>query len=373
MKRCNMNVENWIRGGVLCAMVALVGCDSGPVISTVQPTESEVLAAWVNQSAMPSLNRVVATAEQMNGAIERLCESPTSETLQQAQSAWVEAYLAWRHAEPFLVGPAAAMDRQIGNGPVNRIVLDAAVDSEELAYMLKDSDVRGYAALEHLLFAPQQVAAVTTPGRSAHLVDLSAEIYTLSVRAKEQVEGDFYRDVIAAGNGDPYLVPAEALSLVFGEVLNVTERIMRNRIGEPSGYFRGPTQPLSVEAWESGAAQEGLRTAVAGLRLALWGAGEASIITLVATKDGLVEASNPQLAADLVKQLNRIQKTIEGLGGASLRLEVELAEHPNTFQRLYKQFQTLQNQLIEASLVLELDVHQGLLLIAPDAKAPLPK
>ena len=345
---------------LLCMLAILSGCDSGRKgASSIQPTESEVIAAWVTLGGQPCLTQVANTANRMDAKVQELCENPSMETWLQAQEAWRAAYLSWRQAEPFLFGPAGTMNRYIGTWPVNGVVLDAAVGSKELDHMLNNTDVRGYAAVEHMLFAPVDAAAATTEERCVHLLSLSEEISRLSADTLHQWKNEIAPAFIAAGNGAPYLVPADALSVAFRELLNVTERMQRNRIGEPSGYFQGSARPEYLEAWLSQAAQDGFRASQEGIRRALSSGGNYSFIMLIATKDGLVEHRAPQLAADLVKQLDQIDKAIADLGGDDVRLEAELKHNPSKLKRLYKHYQKLQDQLVEAALVLELDIHQG--------------
>ncbi|WP_334319167.1 imelysin family protein [Termitidicoccus mucosus] len=329
-------------------------------ISHALPTESDVLSALVSEGVQPSWTQVADTAGRLEASVRVVCENPTAETLGQARAAWRDAYLAWRRAAPFLFGPADKLERRIGRWAVNGVVLDAAVDAPDLAYLLKQTDQRGYAAAEYLLFTPADAAAVTAAGRGAHLRDVTEEITRLTARAKLDWEERFAHEFTSAGDGNPFLLPADALSRVVSELLNIIERMLRDRIGMPSGFFeRTAVKPESLEAWRSGNAKEGFQATLDGIRQAVTGGGDASLANLVATKDGLVEARNPALANDITNQINRIEKTIAGLGGDDLRLEAELPKKLSQMKRLYKQLQKLQDQLVEASLVLELDVHGG--------------
>lgn len=352
-------VELSALGLLLIVLLILSGCDASPDEGTA-PAESDVLAALANQGAQPNLAQVSHTASQLEAKVRQLSENPTAQMLAEARSAWTDAYLAWLEASPFRFGPAEHLDRLIGQWPVNGIVLDAAVASAELRHMLDHAESRGYAAVEHLLFAPTNVAAATTKDRLAHLRDVTEEIARLTAQAKQKWDSDFGSQFASAGDGKPFLVPADALSLVFRKLLNVIERTLWDRLGMPSGFFETQVKPDTLEAWRSGQTKAALQATIKGIRQVLVMDGDhASLRRLIATKDGLVETKDPALAADIAKQLDRIKKTINGLGGDDLKLEVELKSNPTKLKRLYKQFQKLQDQLIEAALVLELDVHRG--------------
>ncbi|MGE9293843.1 MAG: imelysin family protein [Puniceicoccales bacterium] len=339
---------------VLAALVlptVLVG------VCRAQPTEAEVLAGVVNDAALPCVTEAADTALRLEEAVNELCPDPGAESLNEARIAWTEAYLAWRQAAPFLFGPGKKLDRLIGRWQVNAVVLDAAVESPDLSDLLKQVEQRGYAAVEYLLFTPQDAAAATTPGRCAHLRSVTAEITRLTSAMKHEWDETYGAELVAAGDGEPFLIPADALSVAFTQTLNATEQMLRDRLSVPSGYFQDAVKPESLEAWRSGHTRAGLQATLEGLRLVITGGGDASVVSLVATRDGLVEKRNPALAKAMVKQLDKIDGTLAGLGGDELRLEDELRENPQVLKPLYQQLQALQDQLVEASLVLELDVY----------------
>jgi predicted lipoprotein len=297
------------------------------------------------------------TASRLEAKVTILCEHPSEESLQQARSSWQEAYLAWRSAAPFLLGPAEQLERQIGQWAINETVLDAAVDSPELQRMLEQTEQRGYAAVEYLLFTPSNANDATSLGRRSHLQAITQEITQLTADATQQWQTSFMTAFISAGDGQPYLLPSDALSLAFTEILNATEQMLWTRIGMPSGFFERATKPETLEAWRSQNTCAGFQATLDGIRSALTAGGESSILTLIATKDGLIESKNPALAASISKQINKIERTINRLD--ELSLEKELKNKPTTLKPLYQQIQQLQDALIEASLVLELDVYGG--------------
>lgn len=359
MANNKMNMGALVSSLSLLAMATFAG---------VQPTESEVVQSFASARALPELKQMADRAQQLQDRVADFCAAPSEHSLENAQTAWKESYLTWRRAEPFLFGPASKMNRFIGKWPINPIVLDAAVEADDLSYMLDDADTRGFAAAEHLLFAPASAAAASTEGRRKHLKSVTEEIARRCIEAEQLGRDEFFPEFKAAGDGKPYLLPSDALSMAFRELMNVTERMLRNRIGGPSGYFRNATKPEDLEAWTSVTTQAGFTATIEGIRHALGTLDEASITALLATKDGLVEVKNPKLAADLFKQMNRIEKTIDGLG-KDVHLDVALKKKNTLLKRLYDQTETLQEQLIEASLVLELDAHQGLLVMPTDAAA----
>ena len=355
MKRTNLPAKSPCR--VLALMLTGTLLASGGT-AIASPAESDVLLSLANNGIRPSLTQVATTARKLADASRQMCAQPDAASLKKAQDAWREAFLAQCRATPFMFGPADKLDRQLGK-PVNGVVLDAAVSADDLSHLLKNPDVRGYAAAEHLLFVPANVAAATAAERCTHLQAVTSEIADLTGRAKQGWDQDFGQEFIAAGDGKPFLVPGDALSLALAEFLNTTETMLRDGIGFPSGFFEGAAKPELLDGWRSNTSREAFQATLDGLRLALLADETSGLAALVASKDGLISPRNPALAADLREQIEKIQKTIAGLGGSDLVLHAELRNQPKKLKSLYQQLQTLQDQLVEVTLVLELDVRSA--------------
>ncbi|AFL72250.1 imelysin family protein [Thiocystis violascens] len=319
------------------------------------PTESQVLATFSLTGVRPTLSDLANAGANLTGAVRALCERPDAAGLERARAAWRTAYLAWRRAEPFQFGALKALElgKRIGKEPANTTVLDGAVTSPELGHLLRSPDARGYAAAEFLLFVPGDARTATRDQRCAHLTDTTAEIADLTALAlavwRQESESGFR----AAGDGAPFLLPGDALSLPIAEALNVTERMLRDRIGPASGFFEGPADPERLEAWHSGTSREALRASLEGLRLLMLGDGATGVAALVATRDGVLSRKDPKLAARLER---RFAKSIAELDDTGRPLHEELRDQPNRLKRLYREVERLQKDIEEVTLVLELDV-----------------
>jgi uncharacterized protein len=340
----------------LVLTAALLASGGAASASAALLTEPQLLAALAGKGAQPSLSRVAGTAGSLAASARQLCEKRDAASLEKARGAWREAFLAWRRAEPFLFGPGDKLKRPLGRWPAHELVLDAVVKSKEYGHLRGNADLRGYAGAEYLLFVPKDAAAATAALRCEHLLDVTGEIAGLTGRAQQDWQQHFGKEFVSAGDGKPFLTSSDALSLAFAEMLNVTERLLRERIGTPSGFFKTSVKPDQLEAWHSKSARDAFQATLEGLRLELLGDGTTGVAGLVAVQDGLVFRKDPALAADLVKQLDKIEKTVAGLGGRDLALPAELKQHPTLLKGLYRQIQKLQDQLVQASLVLELDV-----------------
>ncbi len=319
------------------------------------PIEARALRTLVDAGVRPALGEMASMGGVLASATQRLCAAPDVNGLQRARNAWRQAYAAWRRAEPFLFGPIKALqlDRRIGFWPANTTVLEAAVASDDLLDLLLKDDARGYAAAEYLLFHPSDPAAATADGRCAHLYEITMEIADLTAEARRLWEQDYEHRFLSAGDGEPFLLPGDALSLPFAEALNLTERMLRDRIGHPSGLFDGQAKPERLEAWHSGSSREGLKASLEGLRMLVIGDGEAGVANLVATRDGVLSKRDPKLAADLRR---RLDKALAALADNDGPLHEEVSKRSKRLRRLYREVERLQEDLVEATLVLELNV-----------------
>lgn len=320
-----------------------------------EPTEAAVVVALTTEAVRPAFATLADTARRLSGAVDQLCQRGDAESLRQARAAWQEAYLAWRRCGPFLFGPAARLDQYLGK-VANGVVLDAAVTDAAYAHLRKNPDMRGYAGLEHLLFAPADAAKATAGERCAHMADVAGEIAERTAQARQEWDGAYGAAFLAAGDGKPFLIPGDALSLALAAGLNTTEHLLRDQVSIPSGYFEGAAKPEYLPAWRSNMSCEAFRASLEGLRALLTGQGETSLAGLVAVKDGLVSKKDPALAAALRRQLEQVGKDIAALGAKGRPLRDELQRNPKMLKDLYDSLAKLQEQMIELSLVLELDV-----------------
>lgn len=327
-------------------------------VFAAKPTESDVLATMVNSGVQPSLVKVASSARGLANSVEQLCKQRDTESLEQARSAWLEAYKAWRRSAPFMFGPAdnQKLERRLGRWLLNEVVVEAVVTSADFSHLRNGEDVRGYAGVEYLLFVPGNAEEATTVGRCDHLLDITGEIADLTFRTRQEWEQSFGKEFVSAGDGKPFLIPGDALSMVLAETLNVTEILLRDRIGVPSSFFEGDAKPKLLEAWHSNSSTDAFQAALEGVRQVLTGGESASVANLVATRDGLVSTKNPALAADLSIQLDKVEEAIVDLGGHDMVLYKEVQVNSAKLKHLYKQIQKLQDQIIEVTLVLELDI-----------------
>lgn len=345
--------------GIFTVIFAVVLLGNASIVHASPPGENDVLASLASKGIDIHLTRVVETVGTLDSATTLLCEKKDATSLKHARSAWKDAYMAWRRAAPYLIEPADTLERYLGQS-TNDIVLKGVVELDNLADMRKGTDVRGYAGVEYLLFVPENATLATADLRCQHLTEIITEIVSRTTAAQTRWNTEFREGFVSAGDGLPYMVPGDALSLVVAEILNALETVLRDSLLFPSNLFKGEAKPELLEAWHSKSTLDALQAFVDGISSALIGDSENSLVELIATKDGLTHKKDPALAKKIRKQLTKIQKSIDKLKKKDVEIYIRLKNDSKTLKRVYKDLRKLQDKVAEAVLVLELDIRQGL-------------
>lgn len=323
-----------------------------------RPDDGEVLASLAENGVDKAVEEMLVTTTRLSGSAARYCAQQDAANLEETQKAWREAYLAWSWGAPFRIGPIKDMQlgKRIGLWRSNDIIFEGATTSPDLQSMLDKPELRGYAAAEYLLFQAKQPLAEQA---CTHLVSVTSEITGLTQEAAA-AWNNYRAGFIAAGDGMPFLMESEAMSPAVAEILNATEVLLRDRIGLPSNFFEGKAKPETLEAFYSTTTAEGIEATFEGLKAALDGGVPNSLVELLATKDGLVNKKDPQLAKGIRKDIKKIEKLVSRLTASRVSLHDQLLKSPAVMKKLYKRLQKLEEKLIRLSLGLELDVKAGL-------------
>ena len=326
--------------------------------------DTEVLASFYNKGVQPGIAMFVGTAQKLSDSAKQFCANPDQKSLQQAQDAWRESYLAWCKATPFMFGPDGdlGLEKSIEEWPINETILallvSGKVDEEKRITVGRSKDLRGYGGVEYILFAAGSPKEAATSTGCSHLLEITDELSVKAVKVQQEWEQDFKDEFLSAGNGKPFLLTTDALGLAVGRALNVVEIMLAQDIGLTSNFFQGNARPYYIPAWRSKSSSDAFSASLEGLRLAIDGTGDASILKLVATRDGIYLKKNPGLASDVRKQLAKVDKAVAALGDSDLYKKLQ--DKPDVLKPLYKQLQTLQELILESALVLELDIRTPL-------------
>ncbi len=327
--------------------------------AAASPTEEEVLVRLVDSGILPTVEKLHSSARSLGKATTDLCLKKDENSLAHARHEWMNLDQAWAQALPFLFGPAdrLALEKRIGTLPVNATVLEAVVSQPDMADLAKSDDVRGIAAAEYLLFSRDSAAESASAMRCSYMQSVTEEIESLTGELEQAWKGDLAEKFKHAGDGNPFLFPSDAFSFVVSESLNVTEILLRDRIAVASNFFQPQSKPDYLPSWRSKTTTESLLANIEGLKLALTsGESDKGLTELVGSRDGVYSRKNPSLASGIHRQLDKIEGEIQSLAGKNGDIYTKVKNNPKALKPLYNQLQILQDQIVEASLVLELDV-----------------
>ena len=126
-----------------CSLALLIiSCDSNTSQTQTSQTSSEATAdnlelAVVNDFAtqviIPTYQQLATEADTLLTRVNTFVETPTAETLQAAQEAWIAARFPWEQGEAFAFGPADSFgyDADLDDWPVNETDVNAILNSND--------------------------------------------------------------------------------------------------------------------------------------------------------------------------------------------------------------------------------------------------
>lgn len=251
--------------GALVALGVLgaAACSGSGEQSDAPPAadRGEVLAALVDDVVVPGYEDLAGTAAALAGVTEDLCATPTEANLGSARAAWDGAQGAWARTAAYRVGPVESLRL------APRIAY--AVDADKVRALAEDpdgpglvtvelltgkgADLRGLRAVEQLLFAPADVAALTPRGcsyaaaASRLVADATAELLTAWT---DGVDGEASaRDQLARpGDGGMWESESEGYEDLLDSTLAALTTVVDMQLGPASGATTETPEPQEVDA-----------------------------------------------------------------------------------------------------------------------------
>ena len=265
----------------LCLLLALVaGCGSAGA------SDRDVLVSLTDEVVVPAYRAAAQDMAQLDRDVKSLCSSPGESSLEAARQSWRDARASWMRTEAMWFGPV--MDRRsvrlVDWSPTNAAGMDEmmaegrVLSTDEVREVLA-SNLRGFGAIEHLLFANDDFAGSEAPGhRCSYLTGLTG-VANAEVDAilKEWVDGAEgrppYRDYFSDRAGVSALPSAAVADVVRTQVFLIRDAVdmrMASALG-----LRGDSPDLT--AIPGTAADNGLhdlRNEILGMQAIYEGSGE---------------------------------------------------------------------------------------------------
>lgn len=317
--------------------------------------ESDVVADFVNKTALPQYDSLVNAGKALNAAITTLNSNTTDANLQTAQAAWKAMRVVWERCEGFLIGPVEAYDYDPNSDtwPTDYHQMDSLLTSGN---SLGVSDIqnlpqtlRGYHPIEYLIFGEggTRTAAQLDARKLQYLVSLSADLLNNEVEpllnswTADPV--NYSQQILTSGKGSTTYKTRQAFFLdIAGD--NGMAGIC-NEVGEQDedGKMYNPyiTRDSSLtESPYSGTSLNDFKNNIIGLQQVYMGLnGGKGLKDLVAAKNASLDNQMQTAIAAAVSSFDNIS------GSANERYEEAIFDKRAQVQQTMAQLNALQSLL----------------------------
>ena len=325
--------------GVL--ILTLAGCSSEDVAS-----DGDVVISLTDEVVVPAYESLAQDMAQLNRDVNALCDAPSDSSLEAAWQSWRNARASWAKSEAMWFGPI--MDRRsvrlVDWSPTNvdgidqmltdGRVLTAGEVSEVLA-----SNLRGFGAIEHLLFGSDDLASFNGSVAKCPYLTALTEVAHEETGAilSEWLDGtdrrpaykDYFTDRASSA-----ILPSSAVADVVRTQVFLIRDTVDMRLATAMG-LRGDAPDLS--AIPGTAADNGLqdlRNEILGMQAVYEGRGEQGL--------GRADLIRP-LSEDTDQRLkDQFAAAIAAIDAVEGTLRVAIEERPDQIRNVYESLQDVQ-------------------------------
>ena len=237
-----------------------------------------------SEVVVPTLDEVVARTSELTSAAQQLVHSQDLLALRAVQAAWRAARVPWKQADAFGFGPASdlrltpAMD-QVVDPPKIDALLAAATPIDEDTVTALGANVKGFHAIEHLLFGDSETGLVLlfsvdvrAERRRSLLVEYTRNLAARAVELRVAWAGESELIAHPGTDNETYPTVADSIDAFVNESVFLAEFAADARLGKPSGTATGGvSQPDLVESRPSDNSLADLRDTLLGIRNVYFG------------------------------------------------------------------------------------------------------
>ncbi|HRK05422.1 MAG TPA: imelysin family protein [Chlorobiota bacterium] len=310
---------------LVAAAVVLTACggtDNGPDDGFDRTT---MLTSLADGLIIPSYNELDSDVAALESAVTSLTAAPSPANLNAAQVAFVASAMSFQWVVSYDFGPAdnvfGDLDDVVGTFPANSSVIDSRILTGDTTTADFQHDVRGFAALDYLLFGGDNTALVDVlqgaegANRRAYLNSIVRHLRTNVQRVS--TAWSTYRSEFINRNGTDV---GSSSSVLFNS-MNMSHELAKNfKVGLPGGFRAGQVspEPRRVEAYYSGISTDLLREHVKAIR-SIWEGRNKDGQSLTGFRAWLTKVpGGDRLIVDTETQLDVVQTSLENLGSSKL-------------------------------------------------------
>ncbi len=301
-----------------------VGC--GAEMPPEPDMRADLLRSWGEHVILPTFASFEEKTAQLRDASAALCESPSDETLEGAQTRWWEARAPWKRSQIFAFGPYEEEPLRLGPKidfwpprPLRvRDLLQGTGALAEADVAAMGAAERGMPAVEQLLYDEAEPPGEVFVGRRCeYLLAATEDLHTSAAALREAWDpegGNYLAELTKPGHGKMFESIGESLSEVVNRMVFTLENARLDKLGRPLGdQAGGVPQPDLAESHFSGRSTEDLRDHLRGI-LALYDGGddpeELGLVDYAAARGYDVDAEMHSLVKSADEALRSIEPSL---------------------------------------------------------------
>ncbi|MNX82939.1 Iron-regulated protein A precursor [compost metagenome] len=300
----------------LLATTLSVACTTPPqVASTAAPTVETMLHDLGRTVILPTYGALSSRADALYQRVTALKEQPTEANLLAAREAWRAARAPWEMSESHLLGPVKdqELDPKMDSWPLNQVDLDNVLSSNAVlveAFIAEQADgVKGFHAMEYLLFKNDSASLSASPRKLEYLLALAADFKTTTHALREAWEpsgGNFLDQYEHPGAGRTFDSSKAALSETLLAMQEICEEVANSKIENPLAE----NDKSQEESQFSGNSMEDFVNNLAGVQNMYLGTYDGKqgvgLGALVANNDLALDAKTRTLIAQAIADLKAV-------------------------------------------------------------------
>ena len=243
----------------IAVLFACSSSDGGSETSGDGYNRTNLLTSWADNIIIPSFENYQTKVTNLNTKVEAFTQAPTTSTLVEVRTAWLEAYKAFQYVSMFELGKAeeisfvsftniyptdaAGIESNIANGGY---VLTSLTQISKQGFPAVDYMINGLGADDATI-----VGFYTTNPNAVKYKQYLADLMTRLKTNADVLTNDWkgsYRNAFIASNGNSVSSSVNRMVNIF--VKNYEKNVRAGKVGIPAGvYSSGTTYANKVEGY----------------------------------------------------------------------------------------------------------------------------
>lgn len=248
----------------LFASIGLFSCeDSNSDLMNPSFDRGPLLASVADELIIPNFTSLQTSVDHLSQAADAFVQNTTEANLTTLRAAWVQAVTDHQHCSAFGFGPAALL-----LGPYAEVLGVFPVDEQQVEQNIRNSnfdlpnsfdrDVRGYFAIEYLIFGQEDTKAAVTASFDQDHKDYLLLIVEELKTTVDQIVNEWnstYRQTFIENDGTS---AGSSISLYYNAFVKDYENLKNFKLELPAGLTAGQSRAdgTLVEAFYSGISRD---------------------------------------------------------------------------------------------------------------------